>query len=482
MGNDKKGAPRADSPDCPNGNVSAQHENVARRNVAYSEIAHPWENRIRNVIYDRSLRTGTVAAMSSGVLLPSSQRRPYYIIAPEYRHVSAGIRVLHLLCHMLNLKGQCAFLTTSIVNSDWIAPILTEAIVQKHFDEKRTPIVIYPETILGNPLQAGCIVRYLLNYPGLLGGPAEFGPDEMLFWYSDQMKRECQRGGLVLSFPATDARIFTPPPEGSVRRGSCFYGEKYKHVSGEKLSPPSEGSIEILREGPGVQTREELLNLFRTSELFYCYESSALSLEAALCGCPVVLIPNSLYTKPLLVEPIGLTGMAWGNSPEEIERAKRTAPQMREKYDEWIESAFRQLHQFIEETQKKALATPYLKIVWFPVYLTTWTNPTIRWMAFRIRRAFWLFAPPIVSMAFAAFNLSLLIWLITPPIVLGSVWGILRSTSDGPQKSWIRKEILKHLPRAPTYPQEIWIRGVVRRCTPPFILNIVWRISRLFCD
>jgi hypothetical protein len=408
--------------------------------------------------------------MSGNILFPNTERRPYYIIAPDYRRVSAGIRVLHLICHMLNLRGQSAFLTTPVVNGDWITPTLTEDTVDMHFEQKRTPIVICPETLFGNPFKGGCVVRYFLNYPGLLGGPAEFNPDELKIWYSEQMREVCNDGGMVLSFPATDARIFTPPPEGSVRRGTCYYGEKYKVFSGKPLPPPVEGSVEILREGPGVQTREEIIELFRTSEFFYCYESSALSMEAVLCGCPVVLIPNDHYTKPLLVKPFDLTGMAWGDSPEEIERAKKTVSQGREKYDEWIDKGFRQLDQFIEESQSKALQTPYPEKVRFPVFYSAPSKPSAS-IEVGIRKIAWLLTPPVILqvvwlvLPFPDVHprkslIKLVVWQCSPPIVLNLIW--------------------RFLPSPPALPDEHWTRRVFRLSVPPLIPNMMWRISQRF--
>ena len=41
-------------------------------------------------------------------------RRPYYIEAPPYRRTSAGIKVLHLLCHALNRIGEDAYVYTPV--------------------------------------------------------------------------------------------------------------------------------------------------------------------------------------------------------------------------------------------------------------------------------------------------------------------------------------------------------------------------------
>ena len=301
------------------------------------------------------------------LLFPDHSRRPYYIVAPEWTRYSAGVKVLHLLCHLLNLRGQSAFVVSSGVNPDLVTPVLSEKVVQSHYREQRTPIVVYPETLAGTPLRAGCVVRYLLNYPGLLGGPSEFSPQELQIWYAESMREEWGGSDIVLSIPTSDSDLFRPPQPGSSRRGSCFYAGKFKRHSGESLSPITKDSIEI--PGPrldnhsdgeeGCPTPAEIAALFQRSEVFYCYEASALVLEAVLCGCPAVLIPSKFFDRPFCIHQLGWTGVAWGDSREAFEEARRTVGQAREKYDQWVQAAFCQLDEFIERTQQKARETAY---------------------------------------------------------------------------------------------------------------------------
>ena len=37
---------------------------------------------------------------------------PYLIVAPQYTAMSAGVHVMHALCHSLNMIGQRAYITT----------------------------------------------------------------------------------------------------------------------------------------------------------------------------------------------------------------------------------------------------------------------------------------------------------------------------------------------------------------------------------
>ena len=115
--------------------------------------------------------------------LYESLRRPYYIETPPYRRSSAGIRVMHMLCHVLNRLGEEAYVFTSEVNPDLNTPTVTEDVVRRHLQAGREPIVVYPEIVSGNPRRAKSVVRYVLNVPGLIGGDKTFADTELIYAY-----------------------------------------------------------------------------------------------------------------------------------------------------------------------------------------------------------------------------------------------------------------------------------------------------------
>ena len=88
----------------------------------------------------------------------SPPRRPYYIDAPAYRRTSAGIRVMHLLCHALNSIGEEAYVYPTETNPTLNTPLVTPEISARHKAAGREPIVIYPEVVPGNPRRAASVV------------------------------------------------------------------------------------------------------------------------------------------------------------------------------------------------------------------------------------------------------------------------------------------------------------------------------------
>jgi hypothetical protein len=287
-------------------------------------------------------------------------RNPYYIVTPRLVLTSAGIKALHLLCHSLNRVGQEAYVVIDpgwsapdAIHPDLLTPILSQDAIRRHRVRDVSPIVLYPETIAGNPVGGRTVVRYVLNYPGLLGGDHAYPPNELVFGYSAALAASVEAGDQVLFIPASDPTIFSPgkPRE---RDGSCFWAMKYQVVHKGELLPVTEGAVEITRDLPDSPHPLEIAELFRRSELFYAYENTALALEAALCLCPTVFLPNTWLTEVIAVKEMGWDGFAWGTDPAEIERAKATVHLARDRYLAAYTQFWDQLSAFVEITQARA--------------------------------------------------------------------------------------------------------------------------------
>lgn len=317
---------------------------------------------VKNKLSNNSVRPHPYS--SADTIVPNV-RNPYYIVAANYVRTSAGIKSLHMLCHALNRRGERAYMilhphypASHGFNTDWLTPVLTSRVIQSDFERGLTPITIYPETIAGNLFNAPLIVRYVMNYPGLLGGDIKFDPSEILLAYSKNLADFVGCGDSVLFIPASDTNIFTPEPRQK-RSGTCFSAAKYKYHHGGELFPETINSVEITRDLPDSPNPSEIADLFRRSELFYCYENSALIIEALLCECPVVILPNKYLHQIIGDHEMGRDGIAWGATPEEIERAKATVIKGKEGYLRLYAEFWRQLDLFISRTQFKATSTPY---------------------------------------------------------------------------------------------------------------------------
>lgn len=298
----------------------------------------------------------------------AKRRNPYYVVAPRYVRTSAGIKVLHFLCHALNRMGETAFLIIYPHSPPYLSthpalntPVLTKRVMDYHRESGLTPITIYPENMRGNPLNAPFVVRYVLNYAGLLGGDEVYPDSEYCISYSEAIAATVPQSRHTIFIPASDPQFFTPPPVGATRRGGCFYAGKYKYYHGGKTFPVTDGMEEILRDRPDAQTPDQIRDLFQRCEVFYCYENSALAIEAMLCGCPVVFLESEHFTDLIGKAELGTFGYVWGDDPAGLERAKETVGLARERYMEMFARAEQEVRCFVQQTQATVQHVAYDK-------------------------------------------------------------------------------------------------------------------------
>lgn len=280
---------------------------------------------------------------------------PYYIVAPSYTRTSAGVKALHLLCHSLNIAGKEAYLIITCkypwkkyeLNSELNTPILKQKHIRRHIKQALTPIVVYPEIFSGAPFGGDCIVRYVLNYPGLLGGDKIYDDRELCFSYSKKLANATNFKDNVLFIPASDMRDFHLPAVEKKRSGSCFYANKYHGA----LFSITQNSVRIT---PGIsssQSPKDIAKLFQESEVFYTYENSALALEAVLCGCPAVFLPTDQVTEIIAAEELGMDGYAFGTDTEALAQANATISKGIQNYINSHHAFWNQLEKFVVLTQ-----------------------------------------------------------------------------------------------------------------------------------
>ena len=244
-------------------------------------------------------------------------------------------------------------------NSELLTPLLTPALARRHYEDARTPIIIYPEIVSGAPFGGACVVRYVLNYPGLLGGDKIFDQEDLCFSYSKILGQHTNNPENILFIPASDERIFHPPTTESKRSGTCFYASKYQKSHKGKLFEITKDSLEITSGLPGSQSPEEIAEIFRRSEIFYTYENTALAIEATLCGCPAVFLPNDHLQSIIASQELGSDGIAWGAAPDEVERAKESVKEAFNNYRRCIKKFYKDLDVFVAKTQNHASQKEY---------------------------------------------------------------------------------------------------------------------------
>ena len=225
--------------------------------------------------------------------------RPYVVWSLNYKPDSSGEKVLHRLCHELNLAGQQAFVSFRRTNPEWQTPFRRRLHV-------RDWIAVYPEVATGNPLRAPRVVRYVLNKPGLLGGEPVYDPRETVFVFSELFNTPGVPPERIMKLPAIELDIYYD--RHLPRSGTLYYvgrSAKTRDVAGTEVT------TEMRRD------RYALADALNRAELLVSFANMTAMLDIArLCGCPVMIVPDGSYTREQLENAGPLDGIGWDEMPQ----------------------------------------------------------------------------------------------------------------------------------------------------------------------
>jgi hypothetical protein len=238
----------------------------------------------------------------------------YIIYAPDYSTRIGGNMALHFLCDALNRSGADAWLwpfgetptyrlswerrrwqlIRSIKARRWMASMYLNPALQTRvatLRQVRDSIVVYGETVSGNPLHAKRVVRWFLNKPGRLSKVKNFGPGELYFFYHDVFDDPEINPNPTnrLTIYAILDDIYRQTNFGP-REGKCYVLRK-----GKDRAPPPEQL-----DGPVIDdlSHEETARLFNECEYCISYDMhTTYSVYAAMCGCKSVIVPEPGVSK-----------------------------------------------------------------------------------------------------------------------------------------------------------------------------------------
>lgn len=305
-------------------------------------------------------------------LFTKDNKYDVYIYAPPFKRASAGVTVLYLLCDSLNRAGiQCWIMPDrkyfGVFGYSWFAgfgnlitPIVNMHSLNKGIYEGRIPIIIYPETIYGNPLKFVNVVRYLLYYNGELEkfDSLKTLTNEGVVYYSNEIGAHSLKNKAQplfasrLTIPVQDPSVYKREPNES-RRGIYYYAEKYINVHGQTV-PTAVASIaqRITRDQHDSPSPEKLASILSKAELLHVFEDTALIYEALLAGCVVNIHPAGRYassTRVATVDELGTFGtmMLENVTRSDIVRAQREIENHIKNYNEWVETSTSDIGNFI---------------------------------------------------------------------------------------------------------------------------------------
>lgn len=231
----------------------------------------------------------------------SSTSRGYHIVAPEYRHNSAGIRALYILADELRARGYRA--TTGFTARD------------------PDDIVLYPEVCPENVFKSERAVWWLLNDAVV--------PQPAWAW------TEGISNDPLLTVNVIELDLFKP--RTGPRSGVVWWAHKGGYS--ERHVPP--GAVRITHDWP--PTREELADLIAGAEVLISFDGfTSMNAEAAMLGTPVVCYGSTRKGVEFRIPGVAAT-------------YKRAAAEVDGAYDAycaWLPVFQQRIDSFVDKTQE----------------------------------------------------------------------------------------------------------------------------------
>jgi len=313
-------------------------------------------------------------------------KRPKFLIAspPQFW---GGPVVLHLLCRMLSDLGYDAKIF--MLRTDVRYPLSRQECLRQYLpfmNGGKAPelpnsqegsvkgcvitnwpyvdddtIVVYPEVIFGNPLAAKHVVRWFLNvnrFKGEIYASQAYGKDDLFICYhqkfNDSILNPSGRQVRLLHF---NHDVYKRTNYGH-REGSCFIIRKGQNRADLPSSVPG-----IIIDDLSEEEKVEVMNKCK-----YCYSYDTQTLYAtvaAVCGCiSIVVTEPGKRREDYLDGDEKAWGVAYGDSPEEIEFACRTQKELNEWLDSFKASNQENVQKFLDYCKEYFQGRMSTDIIW----------------------------------------------------------------------------------------------------------------------
>lgn len=274
-------------------------------------------------------------------------KKKYIIYTFGYGTDSGGSVVLYKLKTLLSSLGQEAYVYNCNADNQKIEPF--NSLLQDN-----NTIAIYPEVVLGNPLNAKNCVRWVLNNPGryIVGhnNPSEdlyynnCNNKDLFFNYSDifNVRKDKVNYGGLLTVIDIDRNLFKITNTGT-RDKTCYFVKK----GGMPKCEHPANSVNI-----STTSAPDKANIFNQSSHFYCYDNECFNVVlAALCGCIAIVIPSGKYTADEWYKkfPWKTCGIAYG--ADKLEYAQKTLTDINDLINNYEATFLDSVKNFIEKCE-----------------------------------------------------------------------------------------------------------------------------------
>lgn len=283
----------------------------------------------------------------------------FIICSFTYNPRWGGIIALHKLGMELSQLGYEVNLLADKTIEGSNCTLRSETEIHELLKYDSSYIVVYPEIIKGNPWAAKHIVRWVLYYSGVNGGDVEYDPTEIIFCYNKLfVKGTKYEDASVLFTFNSNKEIFKDL--GLKRSGDCYL---IKKGANKDFKIPNGATIidQITVDNPNINL--DLLEVFNKHERFISLDHASYhSVQAALCGCTSIVIPEEGTLKDEWLDkmPLMKYGVAYGLN--DTERANKTQDKVLTNLIELENKAKESIKSFIKNI-KMQIEKPNIVIV-----------------------------------------------------------------------------------------------------------------------
>ena len=262
------------------------------------------------------------------------------IYTPPYSNTCGGIIVMHYFAQLINEKYNDKFCAKLFMHNNlkYKNSFCNDFAKIDEIDDNT--IVVYPEVVSGNPLNAKNVVRWVLLELGI-----EMPLDHYKKWSTSDLVYHWETNDKQLSCPFYNDIFTNTNPEN--RNKTCYLIKKGRliHKNIKYLHPPDSICIDDL-------SLQEKAKIFNECKFFYSYDpNTAYILFSAACGCiPIIYgiegVSEEEYFKSKIFNfdnTIYNRGIVYGNNVEKINYI------IENKFNENNEEYYRNLFTMIQE-------------------------------------------------------------------------------------------------------------------------------------
>jgi hypothetical protein len=271
------------------------------------------------------------------------------IYTPPLDDLCGGVQVLHNLAKSINdLNHPEIYALLCTYDHSRYQNNFCNSFVNPHQVDDHT-VVIYPEVITGNPLNAKHVIRWVLLDLGFETQTNHYehwdSNDIVYHWEPHPHKHSKQLVNLWIN-PKITALLNENINYETKRREltNCFLFKKVIFCPGKfhKNIKYMHNNFDISLDNKNI---DDIINIMKISNKFYCYDPNTFySILAPLLGCITVLHPiegksKKEYFESRINAKNNFTfdyGIAYGDSDEEINRAHETVQLAKDKFNKWI--------------------------------------------------------------------------------------------------------------------------------------------------